>query len=81
MGIGRGEARVETARGELLHEISVDGDQVLRYRIVAPTDQLFSAQGPLPDMLTGKAVKSARRLAEHAVMALDPCVPWSVTIE
>ena len=36
---------VETARGLLLHAVEIDGARVLSYRIIAPTEWNFHAQG------------------------------------
>lgn len=77
---GRGSATVATARGELVHEIALDGDRIAAYRIVAPTDRLFASDGPLPRLLLGHAGEGARQAAERAVMALDPCVPCEIAV-
>jgi len=80
---GRGRATVETARGELLHEITLDpeaSERIAAYRIVAPTDRLFAATGPLPGWLVGVEKVGASGTATRAVLALDPCVPWELEL-
>jgi hypothetical protein len=80
-GIGR--ALVETARGVLMHEITLDpgGYEVVDYRIVAPTEWNFHPQGILSEWLLGRAVDDAgalERFVSSAVSALDPCVRWEL---
>lgn len=74
----RGRATVMTARGELRHEIALDGDRIAGYAIEAPTDRLFGAQSPLPGLLQGRPIADAEAAAARLVMALDPCVPWEL---
>lgn len=52
-GPGVGRALVETARGLLLHEITLDGDRIADYVIVAPTEWNFHPRGRLHDWLLG----------------------------
>ena len=77
---GSGQATVATARGELRHEITLAGDAIASYAIVAPTDRLFAADGPLVALLKDEAKVGAGETARRAVMALDPCVPWELEI-
>lgn len=78
-----GLARVETARGTLLHRIQLEGDRVGQYVIVAPTEWNFHPQGAFvrgigacPAASRTDAAMRARRLA----LSLDPCVPYEVRI-
>jgi uptake hydrogenase large subunit len=74
-----GEARVETARGTLIHRLMLDGDNVADYSITAPTDVHFAAGGSVSQRLAelrGLSKTDAERMAAHLVMAFDPCVPW-----
>jgi coenzyme F420-reducing hydrogenase alpha subunit len=76
---GSGEARVETARGTLVHRLMLDGDNVADYSITAPTDVHFAAGGSVSQRLVelrGLSKTDAERVAAHLVMAFDPCVPW-----
>ncbi|MBW7901386.1 MAG: nickel-dependent hydrogenase large subunit [Rhodocyclaceae bacterium] len=83
-GDGAGLARVETARGLLLHLIKVKDDRVVSYVIVAPTEWNFHPRGAFAGELIGgaaatrdEAAMQARRLA----LALDPCVGYEVAVE
>lgn len=78
-----GLARVETARGLLLHLMQVNDGRVARYVIVAPTEWNFHPQGAFVREMTGcpaaslaEAATAARRLA----LALDPCVAYEVVV-
>ena len=78
-----GLARVETARGLLLHLMQVNDGRVGRYVIVAPTEWNFHPQGAFVREMTGcpatslaEAETAARRLA----LALDPCVAYEVVV-
>jgi Ni,Fe-hydrogenase I large subunit len=63
-----------------MHEITLDGDVVADYVIVAPTEWNFHPAGPLSAWLSGLPAAAARELASRAVLALDPCVPWELEI-
>lgn len=78
---GRGRALVETARGLLMHEITLDGERIAGYSIVAPTEWNFHPQGPLAGWLMGCDAgdrEALRKFAAHGVAALDPCVRWEL---
>lgn len=80
-GLGLGAA--QTARGLLLHEAEVRDGRVQRYRIVAPTEWNFHADGALSQGLIGRAVvdrTAAWRDATLLAQALDPCVAYSVEV-
>jgi len=80
---GVGVARVETARGLLLHLIHVNDGRVARYVIVAPTEWNFHPQGAFVREITGCAAVSRAR-AEFAgralALALDPCVAYEIVV-
>lgn len=81
---GTGLARVETARGLLLHLIQVNDDRLARYAIVAPTEWNFHPQGAFVGELAGKAAatcETATTLAGYLALALDPCVNYEVKVE
>lgn len=83
LGNGAGIAWVETARGLLMHRIVTDGERVLQYRIVAPTEWNFHANGALVQGLRGMAAASeedARSRAQWLVQSLDPCVACEITV-
>ena len=78
---GRGRALVETARGLLMHEIALDGERIVDYFIVAPTEWNFHPQGPLAGWLLGRDASdrdAVHGFAARAVAALDPCVRWEL---
>jgi coenzyme F420-reducing hydrogenase alpha subunit len=80
---GTGIAAVETARGTLLHWVELAAGQVLRYRIVAPTEWNFHPEGAFARGLTGCPVRSeteARGAAGLLAHALDPCVAHEIRI-
>lgn len=83
VGAGVGEARVETARGALLHRLSLAGDRVADYTITAPTDVHFAAGGDAArwlDGLRGQPQAAVATQAARLVMAFDPCVPWDCAV-
>jgi hypothetical protein len=82
---GSAVAWVENARGLLLHQVQLDdrGQQVLSYRIVAPTEWNFRPDGPLALALRDAPVadpSAAQALATRLVHSLDPCVACHVEI-
>ncbi|MDE2586095.1 MAG: nickel-dependent hydrogenase large subunit, partial [Betaproteobacteria bacterium] len=77
LGPDIGLARVETARGPLLHLVQVREGRVAHYVMVAPTEWNFHPAGPFVRDLTGLAADSrdaAERLAREVALSLDPCV-------
>jgi len=81
---GVGIARVETARGMLLHFLQLDADRVARYVIVAPTEWNFHPTGACVEGLRGLESRDPfelRKKAELLVASLDPCVAWKVDVE
>lgn len=82
LGSGTGLARVETARGPLLHILQVKDERILHYGIIAPTEWNFHPQGAFTTDVTGLPApdrEAARHLAEGLALSLDPCVEWSLT--
>jgi coenzyme F420-reducing hydrogenase alpha subunit len=83
-GPGIGLAVVETARGRLVHRVELEGTRVCRYQVLAPTEWNFHPNGPLIQGLRGIATTSPQALTEQAamaVMALDPCVGYTISID
>ena len=79
-----GLARVETARGLLLHLTQVKDGRVGRYVIVAPTEWNFHPQGAFVGEITGCPAASqaeAEALARRLALALDPCVAYEVEVK
>jgi uptake hydrogenase large subunit len=78
---GTGRSTVATARGPLVHEMTVADDRVTSYAITAPTDLHFAADGPVADWLgrlRGMPKVRAAVMVDRVVMAFDPCVPWTL---
>lgn len=78
-----GLARVETARGTLLHRVELDDDRIAHYTIVAPTEWNFHPQGAFVREMTGRSAATraeAELLARRLALSLDPCVPFEVVI-
>ena len=82
-GAGVGRSLIDTARGLLMHEITLDGDCIADYVIVAPTEWNFHPRGSLFDWLHGRPVvddASLREFISQAIAALDPCVRWELEV-
>ena len=78
-----GLARVETARGSLVHRVEIQGDAVHRYQILAPTEWNFHPRrGPLIAGLAGLTGHPDQLvpLANMVVTALDPCVDFELSV-
>jgi coenzyme F420-reducing hydrogenase alpha subunit len=80
---GDGIGWVETARGLLVHRARIENGRVAGYRIVAPTEWNFHADGALVRGLRGARfpdAEAAERGARLLVESLDPCVGASVEV-
>lgn len=78
-----GLARVETARGMLLHLTQVKDNRVGGYVIVAPTEWNFHPQGAFVREITGYPASSraeAEAAGRRLALALDPCVAYEVVV-
>ncbi len=78
-GFGIGQAW--TARGLLTHAVHIDDDQVAKYRVWAPTDRLFADATALSHLLADSRfadAAAARQGLEQAILALDPCLPYTL---
>ena len=83
IGENVGLARVETARGLLLHLIQVNDGRVGRYVIVAPTEWNFHPQGAFVREMTGcpaVSLAGAEAAARRLALALDPCVAYEIVV-
>ena len=77
----RGLGIVEAARGLLVHRLELDGDRVRGYRILAPTEWNFHADGALAQGLRGlEADDDLSGLVRLLVDAIDPCVGYQLEI-
>ncbi len=78
-GEGAGLARVETARGTLLHRVRVEYGLITDYAVVAPTEWNFHPQGAYArEALLMDAADDAERKARMLALSLDPCVGYEV---
>jgi hypothetical protein len=78
-----GLARVDTARGTLLHRVELSGERVSHYAVVAPTEWNFHPRGACAVALanlkeTDESVLRAR--IGCWVTAFDPCVAWNLEL-
>ncbi len=81
---GWGVAQTVTARGVLTHAVHVVEGRVENYRVLAPTDALFADAGVLSGLLAGRrfaVLDEARRGLEQAILALDPCLPYTMDLQ
>ncbi len=70
---------VETARGRLIHQVRMDGDRIVDYRTLAPTEWNFHPEGVVVQAL--KTLPPSADIANHArvlIEAIDPCVDFEV---
>lgn len=82
-GRNGGLARVETARGVLLHRVEICGDRIGRYLIVAPTEWNFHPQGAFFSEIVGLRAatrEQAEATVRHLALSLDPCVGYEVEL-
>lgn len=80
---GWGVAQTRTARGVLTHAVHVEEGRVLSYRVAAPTDAFFADARPLLALLAQRRFDSpeaARQAIEQAILALDPCLPYTLEL-
>ena len=78
-----GLARVDTARGLLLHRVELDAGRTAHYAVVAPTEWNFHPDGDLARTLAGLADSDEARLRRRIaawVVAADPCVEWRLEL-
>lgn len=80
---GLGLARVETARGMLLHRTELDGERVVSHLIIAPTEWNFHPRGAFVREISGCSASTrlaAQRAAGRLALSLDPCVPCALRL-
>ncbi len=78
-----GLARVETARGVLLHRASVESGAIADYAMVAPTEWNFHPHGAFAaeaGYSTGQGEADAMLWARELALSLDPCVDYEVVL-
>jgi Ni,Fe-hydrogenase I large subunit len=78
---GEGVGEASTGRGPLVYWVRTRLGAVDDVRVVAPTDWMLHPRGTLAQALVGvEATPTLERDAGWLVLALDPCVPWSVEV-
>ena len=81
---GVGRSLVDTARGVLMHEITLDGERIGEYVIVAPTEWNFHPHGLLNDIVAQHCPAGPDDLRAELtqwITALDPCVDWRLEFD
>lgn len=81
--VGIGISQVEAARGRLVHRVVMDGGQVQRYQILAPTEWNFHPDGVVArglKSLRGTGEATLRRKAAMLINAVDPCVGYDLLV-
>lgn len=79
---GSGLARVETARGVLLHRVRVEDGLIAEYAAVAPTEWNFHPRGAYArEAMLIDAMDDAERKARMLALSLDPCVACEVVLK
>lgn len=80
---GAGHARVDVARGTLVHDVRLAGGRVAEYRIAAPTTANFSAGGAADRALLrirGSDPGEIEWRARLTILEFDPCVAHELRI-
>jgi hypothetical protein len=82
-GAQAGRCAVNTARGRLEHEVVLDGERVVDWRITVPTDVNFAPGGAWERRVTGTSAGDVAALRTHGACwarVLDPCVEWRLEV-
>jgi coenzyme F420-reducing hydrogenase alpha subunit len=80
---GEAHATLDVARGQLIHEVTMQDGLIARYRIAAPTSANFSPGGAADIAIRNIRAKdrhSFEWLARLAILEVDPCVAYEVRI-
>lgn len=76
-------ARVETARGLLIHRAWLENGTIADYVVVAPTEWNFHPQGAFARealRIEGTDAAAVKRQAQALALSLDPCVEYEVMV-
>ena len=74
---------IDVSRGRLIHKMHFEGEQIMSYQILAPTEWNFHPRGILYDMIKNLShtdEASLRKQIELLVAAIDPCVGYELEI-
>jgi coenzyme F420-reducing hydrogenase alpha subunit len=82
MPVNPGIGQVVAARGHLVHRITLQGERIERYQILAPTEWNFHPQGVAAAALAGLRGERAalEQQARLLVNAIDPCVGYRLEL-
>jgi hypothetical protein len=83
LGPGMGLARLETARGLLLHAVRLDGGRIAEYAIIGPAEWNFHPRGAFACESAGWSApdrRSALLRLRVLVLSLDPGVGFEVAL-
>lgn len=79
LGPGRGMACVDTARGMLIHVLTLDGaERIGLYRVIAPTEWNFHPRGAFTRAFAQQSPETAQRAGILLALAYDPCIEFEV---
>lgn len=81
---GTGVAQIEAARGRLVHAVTIDGDAVTAWRILAPTEWNFHPHGAATralSLIAASGRADTADLADLMVTAFDPCVACKLEVD
>ena len=79
--VGLGIGQVEAARGRLVHRVTLDGERVTTYRMLAPTEWNFHPRGVVYQALISlDPGDDLVRLGSLLVEAVDPCVGYDLEV-
>lgn len=82
--LGSGIGQAWTARGVLTHAVQLADENVSHYRVWAPTDRYFADPLALAALIADSRfadAAAARQRLEQAILALDPCLPYSLELQ
>ena len=82
-GVDAAIAQVEAARGRLIHRVELEGEQILGYQILAPTEWNFHPRGVVAQSLAQLEGSRGvvRQQAELIINSIDPCVGYDLLME
>lgn len=80
---GSGVGSAETARGTLLHRVTVHNQQITAYQILAPTEWNFHPLGVVAQSLNTLPCDAVdlEQQARRIIHAIDPCVGYDLVIQ
>jgi len=83
-GAGFGLAWVETARGQLMHVLRLDGERIADYAVVGPTQWNFNRDGAFAfegKRWSAPTLRAALLRCNALVLALDPGSEFEIAVK